>query len=107
MVYCFRSLRSRFAVNNFIYYRYYFSGLVVLIFYFIIDELHKLCYVLTITFYYEALMMIFVVQMCRMPQIYILSKNCSALQGTHFIELCAQRQIPLVFLQNITGSLIG
>lgn len=27
----------------------------------------------------------------------------SALKGAHFIQLCAQRQIPLVFLQNITG----
>lgn len=27
----------------------------------------------------------------------------SALKGAHFIELCCQRQIPLVFLQNITG----
>ncbi len=31
----------------------------------------------------------------------------SALKGTHFIELCAQRGIPLVFLQNITGFMIG
>lgn len=28
----------------------------------------------------------------------------SALKGAHFIELCCQRQIPLVFLQNITGN---
>lgn len=27
----------------------------------------------------------------------------SALKGAHFIQLCAQRKIPLVFLQNITG----
>ena len=27
----------------------------------------------------------------------------SALKGTHFIELCCQRKIPLLFLQNITG----
>lgn len=27
----------------------------------------------------------------------------SALKGAHFIELCAQRNVPLVFLQNITG----
>ncbi|HBN49603.1 MAG TPA: hypothetical protein DD465_10585, partial [Thalassospira sp.] len=27
----------------------------------------------------------------------------SALKGAHFIELCCQRGIPLVFLQNITG----
>jgi 3-methylcrotonyl-CoA carboxylase beta subunit len=31
----------------------------------------------------------------------------SALKGTHFIELCAQRAIPLVFLQNITGFMVG
>ena len=31
----------------------------------------------------------------------------SALKGAHFIELCAQRGIPLVFLQNITGFLVG
>ena len=31
----------------------------------------------------------------------------SALKGTHFIELCAQRGIPLIFLQNITGFMIG
>ncbi len=31
----------------------------------------------------------------------------SALKGTHFIELCAQRGTPLVFLQNITGFMIG
>jgi len=31
----------------------------------------------------------------------------SALKGTHFIEMCAQRKIPLVFLQNITGFMIG
>jgi 3-methylcrotonyl-CoA carboxylase beta subunit len=31
----------------------------------------------------------------------------SALKGTHFIELCAQRQIPLVFLQNIAGFMVG
>jgi acetyl-CoA carboxylase carboxyltransferase component len=28
----------------------------------------------------------------------------AALKGTHFIELCSQRGIPLVFLQNITGT---
>ena len=28
----------------------------------------------------------------------------SALKGTHFIELCCQRKIPLIFLQNITGE---
>jgi acetyl-CoA carboxylase carboxyltransferase component len=31
----------------------------------------------------------------------------SALKGTHFIELCNQRRIPLVFLQNITGFMVG
>jgi len=31
----------------------------------------------------------------------------SALKATHFIELCAQRQIPLIFLQNITGYMVG
>ncbi|GAB4857186.1 hypothetical protein Ancab_015094 [Ancistrocladus abbreviatus] len=33
--------------------------------------------------------------------------NESALKGAHFIELCAQRNIPLVFLQNITGFMVG
>ena len=31
----------------------------------------------------------------------------SAVKGAHFIELCAQRRIPLVFLQNITGFMVG
>ncbi len=31
----------------------------------------------------------------------------SALKGTHFIELCCKRGIPLVFLQNITGFMVG
>ena len=31
----------------------------------------------------------------------------SALKGTHFVELCCQRKIPLVFLQNITGFMVG
>lgn len=31
----------------------------------------------------------------------------SALKGAHFIELCNQRFIPLVFLQNITGFMVG
>ncbi|MBT6151275.1 MAG: methylcrotonoyl-CoA carboxylase [Chloroflexi bacterium] len=31
----------------------------------------------------------------------------SALKGTHFIELCEQRGIPLLFLQNITGFMVG
>ena len=30
----------------------------------------------------------------------------SALKGTHFIELCCQRNIPLIFLQNITGKVV-
>ncbi|MBL8153610.1 MAG: methylcrotonoyl-CoA carboxylase [Anaerolineae bacterium] len=31
----------------------------------------------------------------------------SALKGAHFVELCAMRQIPLLFLQNITGFMVG
>lgn len=31
----------------------------------------------------------------------------SALKGTHFIQLCCQRNIPLLFLQNITGFMVG
>jgi len=31
----------------------------------------------------------------------------SAMKGAHFIELCAQRGIPLLFLQNITGFMVG
>ena len=31
----------------------------------------------------------------------------SAQKGAHFIELCAQRKIPLLFLQNITGFMVG
>ncbi len=31
----------------------------------------------------------------------------SALKGAHFIELCNQRRVPLVFLQNITGFMVG
>jgi 3-methylcrotonyl-CoA carboxylase beta subunit len=31
----------------------------------------------------------------------------SALKGAHFVELCDQRNIPLVFLQNITGFMVG
>ena len=31
----------------------------------------------------------------------------SALKGAHFIELCGQRRIPLIFLQNITGFMVG
>ena len=33
--------------------------------------------------------------------------SASALKGAHFIELCAQRRIPIVFLQNITGFMVG
>ena len=31
----------------------------------------------------------------------------SAMKGAHFIELCAQRKIPIIFLQNITGFMVG
>jgi len=31
----------------------------------------------------------------------------SALKATHFIEMCARRNIPLLFLQNITGFMVG
>ena len=31
----------------------------------------------------------------------------SALKGTHFIQLCCQRGVPLLFLQNITGFMVG
>jgi len=31
----------------------------------------------------------------------------SANKGAHFIELCCQRKVPLVFLQNITGFMVG
>src|SRR5438270_1413748 len=31
----------------------------------------------------------------------------SALKGAHFIELCCQRKVPLIFLQNITGFMVG
>jgi 3-methylcrotonyl-CoA carboxylase beta subunit len=33
--------------------------------------------------------------------------SSSALKGAHFIQLCNQRRIPLVFLQNITGFMVG
>ncbi|KAB5562686.1 methylcrotonoyl-CoA carboxylase beta chain mitochondrial precursor [Coniochaeta sp. 2T2.1] len=33
--------------------------------------------------------------------------SSSALKGAHFIELCAQRGVPLVFLQNISGFMVG
>jgi len=31
----------------------------------------------------------------------------SAVKGAHFVQLCSQRGIPLLFLQNITGFMIG
>ncbi len=31
----------------------------------------------------------------------------SALKGAHFIQLCSQRRVPIVFLQNITGFMVG
>ena len=31
----------------------------------------------------------------------------SALKGVHFVELCCQRKIPLIFLQNVTGFMVG
>ncbi|MCH2095654.1 MAG: methylcrotonoyl-CoA carboxylase [Rhodobacteraceae bacterium] len=31
----------------------------------------------------------------------------SAMKGAHFVQLCSQRKIPLVFLQNITGFMVG
>jgi 3-methylcrotonyl-CoA carboxylase beta subunit len=31
----------------------------------------------------------------------------SALKGAHFVELCCQRRIPLLFLQNVTGFMVG
>lgn len=31
----------------------------------------------------------------------------SSLKGAHFVELCTQRKIPLIFLQNITGFMVG
>ncbi|KAK4912903.1 Methylcrotonoyl-CoA carboxylase beta chain, mitochondrial, partial [Elasticomyces elasticus] len=45
-------------------------------------------------------------------QVGIIANNCilfseSSLKGAHFIELCCQRNIPLVFLQNITGFMVG
>jgi 3-methylcrotonyl-CoA carboxylase beta subunit len=33
--------------------------------------------------------------------------SASALKGAHFVELCSQRKIPLIFLQNITGFMVG
>jgi acetyl-CoA carboxylase carboxyltransferase component len=34
-------------------------------------------------------------------------KSIGALKGAHFVELCCQRGIPIVFLQNITGFMVG
>ncbi len=31
----------------------------------------------------------------------------AALKGAHFVQLCAQRGVPLLFLQNITGFMVG
>ena len=31
----------------------------------------------------------------------------AAQKGAHFVELCSQRKIPLIFLQNITGFMVG
>jgi len=31
----------------------------------------------------------------------------AALKGAHFVQLCAQRRVPLIFLQNITGFMVG
>jgi 3-methylcrotonyl-CoA carboxylase beta subunit len=31
----------------------------------------------------------------------------SSLKGAHFVELCGQRRVPLIFLQNITGFMVG
>ena len=31
----------------------------------------------------------------------------AAVKGAHFVELCSQRKIPLIFLQNITGFMVG
>lgn len=49
--------------------------------------------------------------LCGMP-IGIVANNGvlfseSAVKGAHFVELCSQRKIPLVFLQNITGFMVG
>ncbi|WP_157015131.1 carboxyl transferase domain-containing protein [Mesorhizobium xinjiangense] len=50
-------------------------------------------------------------RLCGMP-VGIIANNGvlfseSAQKGAHFIELCCQRNIPLVFLQNITGFMVG
>jgi 3-methylcrotonyl-CoA carboxylase beta subunit len=49
--------------------------------------------------------------LCGMP-IGVIANNGilfseSALKGAHFIELCAQRSIPLLFIQNISGFMVG
>ena len=31
----------------------------------------------------------------------------AALKGAHFVELCGQRKVPLLFLQNMTGFMVG
>ena len=31
----------------------------------------------------------------------------SSLKGAHFVELCCQRKVPLLFMQNITGFMVG
>jgi 3-methylcrotonyl-CoA carboxylase beta subunit len=31
----------------------------------------------------------------------------SSLKGAHFVQLCGQRKVPLIFLQNITGFMVG
>src|SRR3546814_12777491 len=43
------------------------------------------------------------VQTCALPILF----NDSALKGAHFIELCNQARTPIVFLQNITGFMVG
>ena len=50
-------------------------------------------------------------EMCGMP-VGIIANNGvlfseAAQKGAHFVELCSQRKIPLVFLQNITGFMVG
>ena len=47
-----------------------------------------------------------VIQLELLPTMAFYSAE-SALKGTHFIELCSKRKIPLVFLQNITGFMVG
>jgi 3-methylcrotonyl-CoA carboxylase beta subunit len=41
------------------------------------------------------------------PQAPVFRESESALKGTHFIQLCTQRGVPLVFLQNVTGFMVG